>query len=149
MGHRVLILVEEMEQFAKLLPMFEYEARFAHGGVTADNKDKLPEKYWDSDPKALVKAFDNGEFPILVGTSCISTGTNIRSVRTLIYLQGGQSEIQVRQAIGRATRLYPGKEFCNIFDFDIQNKDCLHRHARVRKSIYNDLYPDNCKEISL
>lgn len=145
LGHPVLILVEEMEQFTKLLPYFKHKAKFAHGGVTKDNASLLPAAYHDSDPAALVESFNAGEIPILVGTSCVSTGTNFKSVRTLIYLQGGQSEIQVRQALGRSTRLFKDKKECMIYDFDVANVSTTHRHAESRIAIYEDVYPQKVK----
>jgi superfamily II DNA or RNA helicase len=139
----VLILVEEVEQLSHLLPFLREEVAFAHGGLTKDNRDKVPEKYWQSDPTKLVEAFNDGEIPILVGTSCISTGTDILTNKTTIYLQGGKSEIQIRQGpVGRSTRLHTpsGKTECMIYDFDITSVPTLHRHAEARTAIYTDVY---------
>lgn len=139
-NHQVLILIDEIEQFTKLLPYLEHKAEFAHGPL-GNNKTKVPEQYWDTKPNDLVERFNNNEFPILIGTSCISTGTDIRSVQTLIYLQGGKSEIQTTQAVGRATRKTPTKNSCNVIDFDVVNDEVCHRHALERTEIYNGLYP--------
>lgn len=140
LGHPVLILVEEMEQFAKLLPLLKHKVAFAHGGVTEDNRDKIPVAYHKSDPPELVKQFNAGEIPILVGTSCVSTGTNFKAVKSLIYLQGGRSEVQVRQALGRSTRLFGDKIACVIYDFDVDNISAMHRHATERRAIYDEIY---------
>lgn len=141
LGHQVLVLIEEVEQFSKLLPYINYPVVFAHGPLS-ENKAKVPEAYWESDPGKLVKEFNDGKHPVLIGTSCVSMGTDILPVRTLIYLQGGKSEIQVRQAIGRGTRLCRpiGKTSCNIIDFDIQNIEPLHRHAKERMRYYRESY---------
>jgi superfamily II DNA or RNA helicase len=159
-GQRILVLVEEIEQFSKLLPYLKVEARFAHGGVTKLNKGKLPEMYHDSDTQALVDAFDRGEYPVLVGTSCIGTGTDMLSPETVVYLQGGTSAIQVPQAVGRGTRRgyrYPDghvKTAFNFVDFmpvisnehvndgDPSEKMSIpYRHALARVKLYNNLYP--------
>lgn len=139
MNHQVLILVDEVEQFTKLLPYFEYQVGFAHGPL-GENKSKVPEAYWKSEHTELVKKFNNNELPILVGTSCISTGTDIRTCKTVIYLMGGRSEIQVKQSVGRSTRKIPGKTECNFIDFDIVNNEVCHRHAQQRIAIYEDLH---------
>lgn len=142
MGRPTLILVDELEQFTKLQPFLRYEARFAHGGVNASNRDKLPEQFWKSDPKTLVEQFNAGEFPILVGTSCVATGTDFQGVKCIVYLRGGKSEIEVKQgAIGRGTRKVPGKEDFLIIDFAIDNVDALKRHAKERKKLYIETYP--------
>jgi superfamily II DNA or RNA helicase len=141
MNRPTLILVEELEQFAYLLPYLRYEARFAHGGVSKVNKDKVPEKYHESDPKALVEAFNRGEFPILVGTSCIATGTDIQAVQACIYLRQGKSEIELKQGVGRTTRLFPGKQDCLFIDFAIDNVKTLARHAQARMDLFAEIYP--------
>ena len=144
-GKQVLILIDELEQFTCLLPHFRHPVAFAHGGVTAENATKIPPEYHESDPNALVKKFNAGDIPILVGTSCISTGTDVRNNKATIYLVGGKSEIAVRQgAIGRSTRIVPaiGKKECLIYDFDVYNIPVLHKHATERAKIYQDTYPD-------
>jgi superfamily II DNA or RNA helicase len=141
LNHKVLILIEEVEQFTKLLPYLEYEVGFAHGPLS-DNKSKVPQKYWESNPNELVTSFNNGELPILVGTSCIATGTDILPVKTLIFLMGGKSEIAVKQAIGRGTRKTADKTWFNVVDFDVTNVPLLHKHTLERIEIYNDIYPN-------
>lgn len=136
---QVLILIDEVEQFTRLLPYLEYEVGFAHGPLS-ENKSKVPEKFHESNPTSLVQRFNSKELPILVGTSCISTGTDIKTVKTLIYLMGGKSEIKVKQAIGRGTRLVPGKTQCNIIDFNVYNNYVTNSHAEQRRAIYNSLY---------
>lgn len=164
LGHQVLVLIDEVEQFTLLRPLLNHKVGFAHGPLTATtyktddlgnkilgrdgypvvktrgNRDSVPEEYWESDPNKLVDQFNNGEFPILVGTSCISTGTDIRSVKTMVYLKGGKSEIEVKQGVGRCTRKVPGKTACSVVDFDVSNIDILTKHARARKAIFDDIY---------
>lgn len=140
-GLPAVVLIEEVEQFSRLLPYLRHKVGFAHGPLS-DNKSKVPEPYWESDPTQLVKDFNSLNLPVLVGTSCISTGTDIKPVRLLVYWQGGKSEIQVKQAIGRATRKCDNKPFCTIIDVDVYNVDTLARHAEERRKIYRELFPD-------
>jgi superfamily II DNA or RNA helicase len=135
-----LILVEEVEQFAAIYPLLNAKAGFAHGPLTKDNRDKVPAAFHESDPEKLVEEFDAGRLPILVGTSCISTGTDIKCAQMIIRIKGKTSEIAVRQDTGRGTRLFEGKTDCHIVDFDVADIDLLHRHADVRRQIYNDIY---------
>ena len=151
-GKQVLVLIDEVEQFSYLLPHLKHAVGFAHGGLTKDNKGKVPTEYHDSNPNALVKQFNNKELPILVGTSCISTGTDIQTAKCLIFLKGGKSEIELRQSVGRGTRRVPGKDSFVFYDFDVivnGNTACItHRHASMRKKTYESIYPD-VKEINL
>lgn len=144
---QVLILVEELEQFARLYPFLQHSVKFAHGGVNKENAAKLPQPFHDSDPSKFVKQFNAGEFSILVGTSCITTGTDIKANEVTIYLQGGKSEIQVMQGpCGRSTRLFNcadghKKTDCYVIDFDVANIDDMHRHAMARKLLYEQIAP--------
>lgn len=164
LGHQVLVLIDEVEQFTRLLPLLNHKVGFAHGPLTATtyktddlgnlilgrdgypvvktkgNRESVPREYWESDPNKLVDQFNAGEFPILVGTSCISTGTDIRSVKTMVYLKGGKSEIEVKQGVGRCTRKVPGKTACSVVDFDVANVPILTKHAKARKMIFDDIY---------
>jgi superfamily II DNA or RNA helicase len=138
--HPVLILVDEFQQFAHLLPHLKHKVAFAHGGVTKENAKFIPVQYHESNPNELVEKFNNMEIPILVGTSCISTGTDIRSVKSIIYLMGGKSETNIKQCVGRGTRLFDGKKSFRFYDFDVYNVQTMHRHAEERKVIYDLIY---------
>ena len=138
-----VILIREVAQFGFLLPLLKHKVGFAHGGSTdAKAKDSIPEEYRKSDPKELVRQFNDGELPILIGTSCITTGTDIRPVKCILFLRGGKSEIDVKQSIGRGTRRPPGKEDFFFVDFDVPSNDVVTRHAQVRRDIYREVYPD-------
>lgn len=164
LGHQVLVLIDEVEQFSLLRPLLNRGVGFAHGPLTPTtyktddqgdrilgrdgypivkakgNRDSVPEEYWESEPNKLVEDFNAGKFSILVGTSCISTGTDIRSVKTMVYLKGGKSEIEVKQGVGRCTRKVPGKTACTVYDFDVANIPILSKHAKARKDIFDDIY---------
>lgn len=139
-GHQVLVLIDEIQQFVHLRPLLKGPVAFAHGPADGFN---------DPEPTQLVKEFNAGRHAILVGTSCISEGTDTRPVKTMIYLKGGKSEIDVRQSLGRCTRRVEGKTECNVVDFDVfidgyDDKDTggpMHRHALARKRIYEEVYP--------
>jgi superfamily II DNA or RNA helicase len=157
LNQQVLVLVEEYEQFARLLPHLRHEVEFAHATLTKENLQYVPERYQKVDNKALVNAFNARKFPILVGTSCISTGTDIQPVENLIYLCGGKSEVQVRQACGRGTRMIPGqgKTCFNFTDFRVHHDGpdggpgIVERHLEARKEIFEDIYPGTTTEVRL
>ncbi len=144
LDHSVLVLIDEMEQFAKLLPIFRHEVGFAHGGVTKLNRDKIPADYHRSDPQKLVRDFNERRLRILVGTSCISTGTDILPVKTLVYIKGGKSEIELGQGMGRGTRLFDHGDYkktsFNYVDFLVSNVDVVRRHAEARIAMCDAIY---------
>jgi superfamily II DNA or RNA helicase len=142
MNHQVFIAIDEIEQFRYLLPQLRAQVKFAHGGLMAEHKKFIQPEYQEADSTAIVKSFNAGEFPILIGTSAVGMGTDIRPVKTIINLTGGKSEVQIRQLVGRGTRKVEGKDSCNVFDFDVLNIPMLHRHAQERIGVYADIYPD-------
>lgn len=165
--HKVLIQVEEIGQFAALLPHLEFDPQFAHGAAKSDPDlhEKLPEKYWKSDPADLAERFNHEEFPILVGTSCIGVGTDIKVPETIVNLMGGCSPVGIPQAVGRGTRRHKylsgrKKTQFNFADFvpllrtrsfndkpDLDEKadatpSPMFRHGMMRAKMYKDLYPN-------
>lgn len=145
LDHQVLILIDHVDQFPRLLPYLKYTPKFAHGGVVdAKVKKHLPPEYHKSNTEDLVNQFNDNEIKLLVGTSCISIGTDIRPVKTIINLQGGVSEIKIRQAVGRGTRRVPGKTWFNYIDFIVTPQGdaeyAVLRHAQTRQQIYEEIY---------
>lgn len=139
-----LILVDHVEQFKLLYPHFNFDCGFAHGPLSEANRDGVPEQFQRVDNKAVVAEFNAGRLPILVGTSSVSTGTDFRPTGAVIYLQAGESEIKVRQAMGRGTRLVDGKKQFYFVDFGINIeglkpfKNPLWRHFKTRCSYYRN-----------
>jgi superfamily II DNA or RNA helicase len=138
---RPLILLEEISQFPYLAELSGFKLGFAHGGLDAKMKTKIPEIYWKSDPLETVKAFDAGELDILVGTQCIGTGTDIKTADFIVDLVGLASEVRIRQNVGRGTRRSPTKDSFVYIDYDIHNIKVLSRHAEKRRSIFESIGP--------
>ena len=156
LGQQTLILVDELPQIVALGPHIRVHYEFAHGGIpymsardrareergqdVRNLRDILPERFHKSDVVDLVRRFNAGEIPVLVGTSAICMGTDIQTAHNLIMIQGGKSEVKFRQAVGRGTRRVPGvKEHCTVVDFDVTNVAVLHRHALARAAVYNGI----------
>ena len=138
-GRQTVILIEEYEQFVLLknyLGAVPYG--FAHGTVSALAKETLPEQYWKCDVDAIVKQFNDGSLPILIGTTAVATGVDIRPTGCLIYLQGGISEIKVKQGVGRGTRPVAHPDLW-VVDFNVQGSPTMERHARARAEVYSTL----------
>ncbi len=119
-----IILIEEKEQLDYLKPFLKTTYEFAHSG---------------SDVAQQVKDFNAGKFKLLVGTSAISTGTDTKVVKNLILLFSGKSTIKFKQAIGRGTRIVPGKSDCSVFDFNVVNDNQSARHFQHRLAIYQSM----------
>jgi superfamily II DNA or RNA helicase len=159
-GQNVLVLVDEIEQFPLLEPLVTTKMRFAHGGGKEAERVLSPE-YLKIKPQELVDQFNKNMFSVLVGTSCISLGTDITSVENIIFWKGGKSSIELTQSIGRGTRKgilkdNTIKQSFNFIDFCVQvygiddndKLSCIKRHALDRASIMKDLY-DNLQWVEV
>jgi superfamily II DNA or RNA helicase len=141
-----VILIDNFQQFMHLRNYITIPFEFVHGGSSNRvNKDKvalrdfLPEEYWKPDVEGAIERFNNGQTKLLIGTSAISTGVDLKPTGCLIYLQGGMSEVKVRQAIGRGTRVTDTKNAVTIFDFNIRGSNSLERHLAARQEIYETM----------
>jgi superfamily II DNA or RNA helicase len=159
MQRPVVVLVEEIEQFTCLNQHLSgCTVAFAHS--TLREGAQVPEPYASQKPEDAVAAFNAGKVQVLIGTSCIATGTDIKVAEAGIYLMGGKSEIKIRQGVGRETRggvnstvtnPWTGKQkldFVHV-DFDVvntmlpeseQDSFLLHKHAKARAKIYKEIY---------
>lgn len=141
-----LILVEELGQIAALLPLLKVPVAVAHSEKRATRLAELGLQKCDR--KAEIERFNRGEAMTLVGTSCISTGTNIYPTHNCFNWQGGTSEIKTKQgAVGRAVRLgrsNPWAHLCApkekslIWDFLIPEVYIMARHLEDRVVHYGD-----------
>jgi superfamily II DNA or RNA helicase len=135
-----VIIIEEFDQFLQIKNyLTEVPYEFVHGGAGAEVKQKLPQEFWKPDKAGAIARFNSGETKILIGTSAIATGVDLRPTGCLIYLQGGKSEIAVRQGLGRGTRIVPGKKDFWVVDFNVPMSPTLMRHYRARKEIYETM----------
>ncbi len=145
-GTQTLVLVEELSQIARLLLLLKVPFAYAHSEKNAKKLEALGlEKV---DPAESVEKFNKNEVKVLIGTSCIATGTNIYPTHFTFNWVGGSSEIRTKQgAIGRSSRLHSQnphkekcvpKEFSTILDFDVRDIDILGRHLNDRISYYEE-----------
>ena len=139
---RVLVLVDELEQFTMLQPLIQHQLKFAHGAKQKKDTQCLPEPFRKSDPGRFVREFNDEQFPVLVGTSCISTGSDIKANEVTVYLRGGKSEVEIYQgAMGRSTRKFEFKDGhkknrCMVVDVVVPGIESVERHGDVRSHIY-------------
>lgn len=106
-------------------------------------KDRIIEciHYQVPDRDKIIESIKNTESGfILIGTyGTMSTGVSIKNLEQIYFVDGGKSDIRIRQSIGRGIRLNQNKEYCDIFDFyDNMPGSSFSNHARERISIYKD-----------
>lgn len=156
-GQGTLILVSELSQISMIVPMLKVPFAIAH---SEKGKDRLLDLKIDKvDNRESVEKFNRGEVKVLIGTSCIATGTNIFPCHNVVNWVGGSSPIRTKQgAVGRAVRFGKSnpwadkclpKNHATIWDFDIEDNQTLQRHLESRMECYQDSGKDLIKYIRL
>lgn len=146
---QTLVLVEELEQIAMLLPILEaagIPTAIAHSEKKAERLLELG--LTKVDRKESVDKFNKAEALILIGTSCIAVGTNIFANHNTVNWVGGSSEIKTKQgAVGRSVRLGSQNPYANrctpkthstIWDFDVSDVYIMKRQTEDRIGYYRD-----------
>lgn len=151
-GQQTLVLVEELSQIAMLIPLLKVPFAYAH---SESSKLKLAELEMNSgillekvDRAESVEKFNKNEVKVLIGTSCIATGTNIFPMRYTVNWVGGSSEIKTKQgAVGRTVRKSeqnPWSSLCietpkkTIIDFNVFDQFVLTKQLEDRIISYRD-----------
>jgi len=151
-GKQTLVLVEELSQIAMLIPLLSVPYAYAHSESSAKklaelqaNTGVLLEKV---DRAESVEKFNKNEVKVLIGTSCIATGTNIYPTHSVCNWVGGSSEIKTKQgAVGRSVRksdqnpwahLCVHKDKANIYDFNVHDIFILKKQLEDRCLYYRD-----------
>lgn len=77
----------------------------------------LPVSGYDADRDERIAAFERGEYDVLTNAILLTEGWDCPAVDCIAMLRPTKSRSLYAQAIGRGTRLYPGKERLLLLDF--------------------------------
>jgi len=72
---------------------------------------------YSGDRKSLIKEWKAGEYQILVNAGIATTGFDFPQIQTVILNRATTSDNLLLQMVGRASRIYPDKEFFYLLDF--------------------------------
>lgn len=143
---QTLILVEELSQISAIVKLLKVSYAYAH---SESKKERLTELGLEKvNPADSVEKFNTGEAMVLIGTSCIATGTNIFPVHNCVNWVGGASEIKTKQgAVGRSVRKMSSSPYKNpnapkdkatIYDFNVHSVHLMTKHLEDRIGYYQD-----------
>jgi superfamily II DNA or RNA helicase len=146
---QTLVLVDELSQVAglsKLLEAAGIPTAVAHSEKNA--KRLLEVGLPKVDRQDSIERFNKGEAMVLIGTACISTGTNIYPTHNTFNWQGGTSEIRTKQgAVGRSVRLGKANPWAAkcvaklksiIWDFKVLGIYIMEAHLDTRVEYYSE-----------
>lgn len=125
---QILILVNKKDKCGLVIHEYLKSLGIDNSYISGDNdKDEI---------NNTIKAFNDKHIRILIGSSVIGEGIDVRSTDHLIMCQGGKSEITMVQAAGRVLRLFEGKLRSFIHDFRFEGSRYMIKHADEREEIY-------------
>lgn len=123
-----LILVNKKDKCGLVIHEYLKSLGIDNSYISGDNdKDEI---------NNTISAFNDKDIRVLVGSSVIGEGIDVRSTDHLHMCQGGKSEITMVQAAGRVLRLYEGKLLATIHDFRFEGSKYMIKHADEREEIY-------------
>jgi len=126
----ILISVKEIahgEAIVALLKDKNMDVDFIHGGSDAEHRSSTLER------------FAEGKLHIMVASTIIDEGVDLRSIGCMVLLAGGRSMRQQLQRIGRGLRLngIDGNSVL-VFDFLDQTHSILLTHSKERMRIFKE-----------
>lgn len=119
-GGQVLILVSKKDKGGKIIHEYLNTLGIHNAYISGDNsKDEINQ---------TIEYFNEKQIQVLIGSSVIGEGIDVRSADHLIMCQGGKSEITMVQAAGRLVRLHPGKLKAYLHDFRFEGTRYMQKH---------------------
>ena len=136
---QILILVNRKDAAGKIIHKYLDAEGVDNTYISGDDtKEHIQQSIVD---------FNDKKIRVLIGSSVIGEGIDIRSTDHLIMAQGGKSEIAIVQASGRAVRLYEGKEVAYIHDFRFIGTKYMEKHLGQRIDIYKNNFDPEIIEV--
>lgn len=97
-------------------PVLIFCASVAHAEALANHIPGAVAVRGGEDRSATVQAFSEGKIPCMTNCMVFTEGTDLPNVQTVIMARPTRNISLYTQAVGRGTRLYPGKEYMTLID---------------------------------
>lgn len=124
---KVLIVTDSIPHgtiISKVLQKVGYNCKFA-SGESADRTEVL-------------EAFEKGEIPVLVATTIIDEGVNIKDINVVVLAFPRRNYRQTLQRIGRGMRIVDGKSSVLVYDFKDTKDKYLYDQFKDRMNYYKE-----------
>lgn len=128
-SEQVLILVKNKDKAGLIFHEYLLAHNIKNAYISGDDKKEVI--------NSTIQAFNEKKIQVLIGSSVIGEGIDVRSTDHLIMCQGGKSEIVIVQAVGRLVRLFEGKKVGRVHDFEFVGARFMVRHLEQRLNIYD------------
>lgn len=137
-NEQILILVNKKDKAGKIIHEYLEAFGIENSYISGDDKKETIVK--------TIRAFNDKQIRILIGSTVIGEGIDVRATDHLIMAQGGKSEIAIVQATGRGVRIFPGKVLAKLHDFRFNGTQYLEKHLEARLDIYKNNFAPTFKE---
>lgn len=137
-NEQILILVNKKDKAGKIIHEYLQALDIDNSYISGDDKKETIIK--------TIRAFNDKHIKILIGSTVIGEGIDVRATDHLIMAQGGKSEIAIVQATGRGVRIFPGKVLAKLHDFRFNGTQYLEKHLEARLDIYKNNFAPTFKE---
>ncbi len=97
-------------------PALIFCASVAHAEALASHIPGAVAVRGGDDRSATLSAFSAGKIPCLTNCMVFTEGTDLPNIQTVIMARPTKNISLYLQAVGRGTRLYPGKEYLTLID---------------------------------
>lgn len=87
----------------------------------------------------VISKFDNKDFSIIIGTSHIDEGVDVKDLDVVILASGGKKDRRIIQRLGRALRKSKTGKYAYIVDFNDTATGVLRRHSALRMKLYKEV----------
>lgn len=136
---QILILVDRKEKSGQIISDELFKACLTNRFVSGDDKR--------ADIIDAIEAFNEGRERILIGSTVVGEGVDIRATTHLFLATGGKSTIKIVQALGRCVRLHPGKDHSYVYDFSFNPSRFMRKHAGIRIGIFREYFAGNVEVV--
>jgi len=92
------------------------QKQFMKKGISAKEINAYLPKAGPESSTAIIEEFRQNIFTVLISVSIIIKGFSVSDVEVIQLATATKSMIKLTQAVGRGTRLFPGKEKCIVLD---------------------------------
>lgn len=142
-GRKVLVLVSEKD-YAFYLGDFlgqlgiKFGISFGAGkGYVSSTIDPEGKMTYDSeDSLEVVSQLGSGDFNVLIATSHLDEGVDIKSLDACILACGGKKDRRIVQRVGRVLRKSKTGRYAYVVDFTDTGSKVLSRQSRERLNMY-------------
>lgn len=95
-------------------------------------------EYVNKDSLEVINMLSTGEIDILIGTSHVDEGVDIKSLDVCVLACGGKKDRRIIQRIGRVLRKSKTGKYAYVVDFTDNGSRVLSRQSRERLKMYKE-----------